>query len=598
MNKTTKNKSQTNWTNRFEWLPALFFGTTVFLFFAFAYRYHLNYQEQFQLFLFNADYLATWLSHPGGLSDYIGNFFTQFYFYSWFGALEIAVLLTILQTLVWYSARKTGALKEWMPLSFVPSFLYWSLLCDENYMLGGLIALLMVAGAVALFLSIRLVRYRMIWVLVFSPILYWIAGGAFILLPLFAIAYEAIHRQLKPAHYAIFAFGAIVTAFLFPFLAKWVLVQYPLLKFWTGVNYFRFPVIIPYTILVIALLVVAIPLLARFLSDKTVKVRKPVLFFITMLLIFPAGYFLVKNSADLSKEEVMAYDFNVRMRKWDTVLKMADKKTPSSPLSVTCLNLSLAKMDLLGERMFNYYQNGEGGLMPDFTRDFTIPLIAGEVYYHLGFINTAQRYAFEAMEALPDYQKSVRGIMRLAETNIINENYSVAAKYLKILQQTFYYRGWATNALETIRDEQKIEQHPEWGYLRKVRTQEDFLFSEKEKDMMLGVLFRQHHENRMAFEYLMAYYLLAKDLQKFQQLFSLSKELNYKHIPKHFQEALLYVWNAANSDHNRRIPYPISDVVAQRLQMFGRIVSSQPNAQGTLQDKFSDTYWFYLHYRN
>lgn len=150
MNKTTKNKSQTNWTNRFEWLPALFFGTTVFLFFAFAYRYHLNYQEQFQLFLFNADYLATWLSHPGGLSDYIGNFFTQFYFYSWFGALEIAVLLTILQTLVWYSARKTGALKEWMPLSFVPSFLYWSLLCDENYMLGGLIALLMVAGAVAL----------------------------------------------------------------------------------------------------------------------------------------------------------------------------------------------------------------------------------------------------------------------------------------------------------------------------------------------------------------------------------------------------------------------------------------------------------------
>jgi hypothetical protein len=302
-----------------------------------------------------------------------------------------------------------------------------------------------------------------------------------------------------------------------------------------------------------------------------------------MLLIFPAGYFLVKNSADLSKEEVMAYDFNVRMRKWDTVLKMADKKTPSSPLSVTCLNLSLAKMDLLGERMFNYYQNGEGGLMPDFTRDFTIPLIAGEVYYHLGFINTAQRYAFEAMEALPDYQKSVRGIMRLAETNIINENYSVAAKYLKILQQTFYYRGWATNALETIRDEQKIEQHPEWGYLRKVRTQEDFLFSEKEKDMMLGVLFRQHHENRMAFEYLMAYYLLAKDLQKFQQLFSLSKELNYKHIPKHFQEALLYVWNAANSDPNRRIPYPISDVVAQRLQMFGRIVSSQPNAQGTLQ---------------
>mgnify|MGYP000750805498 CR=1 FL=1 len=35
---------------------------------------------------------------------------------------------------------------------------------------------------------------------------------------------------------------------------------------------------------------------------------------------------------------------------------------------------------------------------------------------------------FEAMEAIPDYKKSGRAYMRLAETNLINGQYAVAAK--------------------------------------------------------------------------------------------------------------------------------------------------------------------------
>lgn len=40
---------------------------------------------------------------------------------------------------------------------------------------------------------------------------------------------------------------------------------------------------------------------------------------------------------------------------------------------------------------------------------------------------------FEAMEAIPDYKKSGRAYMRLAETNLINGQYAVAAKYLLAL---------------------------------------------------------------------------------------------------------------------------------------------------------------------
>jgi hypothetical protein len=432
------------------------------------------------------------------------------------------------------------------------------------------------------------------FVLISLPVLFWIAGGAFILLPLFALIFEALKRNLKVVQWSIFALVSSALSYAIPTLCKLWYLQYPIRQVWIGTNYFRFPVSVPVSVGVVAFLLLVVPFLLYFLASIVRVTNSKILLAGQLFLLVFGGYFLINRSVDLSKEEVMAYDFNCRMRKWDKVIAMAEKKTPTTPLSVTCLNLALAKEDLLGERMFNYFQNGIGGLMPDFVRDYTIPMIAGEVYYHLGFVNTAQRFAFEAMEALPDYQKSSRAVMRLAETNIINGNYEVAVKYLRLLQKTFYYRGWATNALKTMKDEKLIAQHPEWGWLRQCRTEEDFLFSEGEKDMMLGVLIKQNRLNRMAFEYLEAYSLLTKDLKHFLQYFPLSESLKYRSIPKSYQEALYYAWTKTNNDPTKDIPYPISNVTKQRFQSFQKMPGQM--SSGSSKNEFSDTYWYYLYF--
>ena len=575
-------------------LLSLTFGLVVFWFFAFLYPFHLNYQEQYQMFLFSSDYFLNFFAKPGGISDYIGNFFTQFYFYSWVGALIIAVLLVVLQRTVWFISKQLGAKPVWAPITFIPSLLYWSLFCDENYLLGGLIVMLIVSGFIAAFLLIKSVNIRMGFVLVSIPVLYWLAGGAFVLLPLFAVFSEALNQNRKMVHLSIFALISTVISYAIPTLCKSIFLQYPLRQVWIGANYFRFPVNVPVSVGIVALLLVVIPFALYYFSRILKQDHSKILLAGQLIVLVFGASFLINRSVDLGKEEVMAYDFNCRMRKWDRVIAMAEKKVPTTPLSVTCLNLALAKEDLLGERMFNYFQNGIGGLMPDFVRDYTIPMIAGEVYYHLGFVNTAQRFAFEAMEALPDYQKSSRAVMRLAETNIINGQYEVAGKYLRLLQKTFYYKGWAANALATMKDEKLIAQHPEWGWLRKCRTQEDFLFSEGEKDMMLGVLFRQNPENRMAFEYLMAYTLLNKDLKHFLQYFPLSESLKYRAIPKSYQEALYYAWSQTNNDPTKDIPYPINNVIKQRFQAFQKM-PGQTNS-GSSKNEFSDTYWYYLYF--
>ncbi|MDX8338050.1 DUF6057 family protein [Draconibacterium sp. IB214405] len=578
-------------------LLSLVFGGAVFVFFGFYYSFHLNYQEQYQLFLFTPQYLLDFIKHPGGASDYLGNFFTQFFFYSKIGALTLAAMLVILQRIILATTLKLGVSQHWMPLTLIPSILYWSLLCDENYMLGGLVAMILLALFCLLYLQIKRGTAQRIVGVILLLTLYWAAGGVFIFFTLFMLFSKFAGKSKIGKNDLSFAIILMLITPTLPYLAKLIVLQYPMQKFWIGVNYFRFPVSIPTAITTVAFLIPAIPFFLFFIS-KMINVKKAGLVLVTLSILISAVTFgFIRNSADFSKEEVMAYDFHIRMRRWDRAIALADEKAPTSPLSVTCLNLALAETGQLGEKMFEYYQNGISGLLPDFTRDFTIPIITGEVYYHLGLINTAQRFAFEAMEALPDYQKSVRSVKRLAETNIINGDYEVAKKYLHLLQKTLYYKNWATRSLEIIKNEKQVEQHIEWGWLRSARIQEDFLFSEQEKLNMIGLLFMNNRQNKIAFEYLAAATLLEKDLQQFIRYFPLSSSLNYKVIPKHFQEALLYIWEVTNDDPTKEISYPINNAIRARLNDYKKQYGSTRDAK-IMEKGFGDTYWYYLHFRN
>jgi hypothetical protein len=210
-------------------------------------------------------------------------------------------------------------------------------------------------------------------------------------------------------------------------------------------------------------------------------------------------------------------------------------------MSVADLNLALCQEGQLADRMYDFFQNGPEGLLPSFKRDFTLPLVTSEIYYYLGFVNTAQRYAFEAMESIPDYEKSGRVIKRLVETNLINGEYRVAYKYLKILQKTLFYRNFADRTMPLLWNEKAINTNPEYGWLRKCRPEKDFLFSEAEKDMMLGTVFVHYRKNRMAYEYLMAYYLLTNNMQGFAKCFPLGSSIGYQSVPRIYQQAINYI---------------------------------------------------------
>ena len=66
----------------------------------FAYNYF--YAEQFYLFRFDSDYAWQTLSQPGGVVIYLAAFLTQFFFYTYAGAVLSALLFTMI---AWQMSR-------------------------------------------------------------------------------------------------------------------------------------------------------------------------------------------------------------------------------------------------------------------------------------------------------------------------------------------------------------------------------------------------------------------------------------------------------------------------------------------------------------
>ena len=599
--------------NHLEYILPTFYGLSIFLFFGFLFPYHLHFQEQFQLFLFKNSFFMETCSRPGGFCNYTGQFITQFYISSFAGALLVSCLLIGIQQLTFAIMRRFYKVKYegWsqpaggLLFSFLPSLFCWYLLCDENWQIGGIIALLfaLIAAFIGTFPKSQSSHRN--YLLASIPVLYWIAGGIVIIYVILLIGYAWIDpRRPKPI---ILSISAVSFASILPFIAKFFLIQYPISRFWWGVDYLIFinnsPAFILYLWLMILLVVTGVLFFPkrRVFRNQTDRSFKRLfgysaLQFVVLLL---AIYFVILKNAypqNLSKEEIMAYDYHCRMRNWDKIIEMADRKSPTVPITVTCLNLALYKTGQLPDKMFHYFQNGPEGLLPTFKRDILLPMVGGEPYWYLGFVNTAQRFAFEAMEVFPDSRKSVRSIKRMAEANLLNGYHEVASKYISLLENTLFYSNWAKETRSFLYNEDKIDAHPEWGEIRRFQTDKDFIFSERERDMMLGIFFQQHLDNRMAYEYLLAYALLTKDIRNFSNFFVLEKDFEYAEIPQSYQEALVYIWGLNNNNMDS-IPFQINQSVIQHVAAYANIYTSVQLPEPALRRQFSNTYWYYYHFR-
>ena len=583
-----------------EKLLLLLFGSGSLVFLGFFYNNHLYQKEQLQLFEVTFSYFFQMISHQGGLAIYLGEFFTQFFRIPFAGAIIITILILLLQRttarlLVIITGKSTLIL-----FSFLPVIGYWILLLNDFYDLSGLTGLLISLTVACVYLNLTESRSRAISGLFLIPAVYWLTGGAYLVFALIIIVSETIFRlrgekNRVPESLLVLMIYLLLTIFV-PIIAREFIITDTILQSYLSEAYYKIRIFFPLQLILILVSFPLLILIRQFLPEHFSGKLLLRINLISVIILIGLSVWGVVYYGDFKAEKVMAYENLVYSEEWVKIIDRAEKEQPSDPVSILAVNLALTESGQLSSKMFDFNQK-KNSLFPEYERRGMTPFIANEIFYHLGLINFAQMFALETIESTPDAKYPVRAFRRVAETFIINGQYDNALKYLTPVCHTLFYRRWAKDCMSYLYNEEKINAHPVWGPKRTFSSKYDFYYNSKQIDNALKYLLISNPRNKIAFEYLMAYYLLQKNFDGFIGNIHLVDELNYNVLPLVWQQASVYILTRLSQVPPQLEKLRISNDVVNSIKLYAQLFSAEKQDTIKIKKEFGNTYWYYLHFK-
>lgn len=568
-------------------LGTLLLGVSIFVWWFGYYPHALGFQEQYQMFLFNSSYFMERITVAGGLSDYLSEFLVQFYYLPWLGAALLAVLGMTLQAFTWLSIKRFSSSNLYL-LSFIPALLVWAYMGEPDVLLCYEVGILLALACFLCYPGKSPFLLKTLLLAVAIPTLYWLIGPLALvfcgLVALFELKNKQVILAMGVLPYSLLCIGCI---------GYFCLTQYPWTDIWMGINYNRFTFVlrgeIPTLHWFIPALVAVLPYLLSFIP--AVK-KTDLLASLGAVLVLGGGIWYMPGFYDRDAYELIKQDQFIRAERWNDVIRQAEHYQPFISCHAVGVNLALGMTNQLGERMFDFYQPGFQGLIAPYLRDYMTNLTTEEAFFQLGMVNSALRYASDLQESTGNNRKSGRMTKRMIECYIINGNYPIAQKHINYLKQTLFYKAWAENAETFLHNEEKIDNHPVYGKLRKFRYQEDFFYNLNEIDKMMGLLYIQNEENTLAQEYFYALMLVNRNLDTFYTYLPEYAEKRNGYLPVNFQEALCMIW--ANSHPNLDgMPVKVYDEIKKNMMEFASKYSKKQDDPSLLYGHLGKTYWSY-----
>lgn len=586
-----------------------------YLWFYFRVDTKLIYQYQEPIFFFNPRFFQDYLLYPGGLTEYIAAFLAQLYYFPWVGALMITIFAGLTFFFTRWLIKETGAKIGGDIISFIPALLL--LACHSQYefllsfTIGYLFALLFLFLYIYLVPENKIIRFLIYFLS--SILLYFLVGGAFFLFVLLCGFFE-----LLLARRYVLGLLIIISSVVLPYLAASFIFLVSLRKAYVHLLPFEYVnkkiyllhmtlyAFYPIVLIVRGIInfrnskkgkAVKRNLLASFLSRVGPRLKMALKFIFLVILLTITAFLSYEK---VQKDQLMV-DYYARNHDWNQVLKRI-KGAPRLDLEMIFqANRALYHLGLLSSDMFALPQfwGTQGLLMPQDVR-FKYPLQSSYFYFDLGHINEAEHWAHESM--------SIRGetgwtLEQLALVNIVKGEFDIAHVFISKLNQTLLFRRKANLLRQLWNDSTRISSDP--GMLamrsRMPNPEHDFIYYSDYSDIVLERILNNNPSNRMAFEYLMAYYLLSDNLGQFANEMARLKDLGYTEIPRHYQEALvLYIALSGNRSLPSLEGYKISAKTIARFKNFQDILKKFRGNKGLayneLYKNHGNTYWFYSIY--
>jgi hypothetical protein len=290
-------------------------------------------------------------------------------------------------------------------------------------------------------------------------------------------------------------------------------------------------------------------------------------------------------------------DYLAYTRQWEVLLKKANPQLMHERKTAFQINRALYYTGGLLENLFNFPQYlGNKSLLLENDTDDDVLIPVSDIYYDMGYLNESRHWA---NESLTRYGKQPRILKRLAQINIIYGNYNGAKKYITLLKKTYSHNKWALEQEQYLFNDEKVKQNPEYATLIKLLPKEDF-FATKSAPQLNLVSLNKYQNNKMVFEYLMAFTLLEHNVARLVKNIDEFRVFNFEKLPGNVEQALgIYM----AMTHSKSIPmagYAFSETFNQQFHDYSstylEFTKSEAGAKIKLDQKYRNTYWYYIHF--
>ena len=573
--------------------------------------------SDFPVFYQGWDFLSQCLQRPGGGVEYLAAFFAQMLYFNGAGALVLTVHIGLICLLTGCLLRPLGLVKVY-GLSLLPAVLLLVIYHNYGFHLASTMALFLALLASYLYTTIPAERPRLriaVFCLLGAAVYYVAAGGYFLFALLCVLVEWGYRRHWKAAlGYVLYAgicpyvisvmmLGASLDDTYSRFLPfSWRIQGDPLREVmieWMAGLYVLIPVLV--------LLGGLFRLMTQHHKDvnrskdrkaesgplKT-GLRTQVVPLLGLLALGLLTWGLVHVTSDPERKASFQVDYALNRGDWQQVLSLASQGWNSDHINHAKVR-ALYHLDRLPTEMFSFHQHARY-LMLNGPSERMFPWYRVGLFYELGYLNhceTALMLSLEINGERPEVLK------KLALVSLAKDQTETARVYLTALSKTLFYGDWAVETLQCLEQDSSLPDHVEVQRLRRLNPHVDrgsIRFSSEE--VFLDLLARDRG-NRMAFDCLMAYYLLNSKLDAFVAHLDQVRERGYDPLPRHYEEAILtYIFV------NKKVPelqgYKISQESRTRFKQYldlaMRYGENRKAAFGPLALKFSDTYFFYYAY--
>jgi tetratricopeptide (TPR) repeat protein len=310
------------------------------------------------------------------------------------------------------------------------------------------------------------------------------------------------------------------------------------------------------------------------------------------------GWALVWVSLDQYHKNLAQIEYYAALQQDDSLLKVAARMKAIRPDAEIRTRLALYHTGRLTQELFSFPNGGSGLVFPGLV--FGVGAARSEIdtMFELGQVNEAEHMAQESLEFDGDRPDVLRV---LAKINIIKGRPQAAAVFLNALRQIPFQGAWAKACLAQLETNPLLTGDPELDQVRSRMPATDFPHGSMSAaaENLLHQLLDFNPRNQMAFEYLMAHYLMTTDLRRLSQQIGPLQTFAYPAIPRNVEEALLL-----GQKQGLQFDLPGPTISAETRQRFQGFCDVLDRAEGKgvsplpfLEQDFGTTFWYYYFWR-